>query len=66
MTSEQKQKLLKAKVAAALHNEISKVPSPSREQIEDVTLLVRVLCKAVLGVHFTRQEQMAAGQLPIC
>ena len=63
MTSEQKQKLLKAKVAAALHNETGKVPS--REQIEEMTLLARVLYKAVLGVHFKRQEQKAAGQLPI-
>ena len=64
MTSEQKQKLLKAKVAAALQNETGKVPS--REQIEEVTLLARVLYKAVLGVHFTRQEQKAVGQHPIC
>jgi hypothetical protein len=63
MTSEQKQKLLKAKVAAALQNETGKVPT--REQIEEVTLLARVLYKAVLGVHFKRQEQKAAGQLPI-
>ncbi len=63
MTSEQKQKLLKAKVAAALQNETGKVPS--REQVEEVTLLARVLYKAVLGVHFKRQEQKAAGQLPI-
>ena len=63
MTSEQKHKLLKAKVAAALQNETGKVPS--REQIEEVTLLARVLYKAVLGVHFKRQEQKAAGQLPI-
>jgi hypothetical protein len=38
---------------------------PSREQIEEVTLLARVLYKAVLGVHYKRQEQKAAGQLPI-
>jgi hypothetical protein len=63
MTSEQKQKLLKAKVAAALQNETGRVPS--REQIEDVILLARVLYKAVLDVHFKRQEQKAAGQLPI-
>ncbi len=63
MTSEQKHKLLKAKVAAALQNELGRVPT--REQIEEVTLLARVLYKAVLGVHFKRQEQKAAGQLPI-
>jgi hypothetical protein len=63
MTSEQKQKLLKAKMAAALQHETGKVPSC--EQIEEVTLLARVLYKSVLGVHFKRQEQKAAGQLPI-
>ena len=63
MTSEQKQKLLKAKVAVALQNETGKVPT--KEQIEKVTLLARVLYKAVLGVHFKRREQRAAGQLPI-
>ncbi len=63
MTSEQQQKLLKAKVAVALQNETGKVPT--REQIEEVTLLARVLYKAVLGVHFRRKEQRAAGQLPI-
>ena len=63
MTSEQKQRLLKAKVAAALQHETGKVPT--REQIEDVTLLARVLYKAVPGVHFKRREQRAAGQLPI-
>ena len=30
-----------------------------------ITLLARVLYKAVLGVHFKRREQQATGQLPI-
>ena len=63
MTSEQKQRRLKAKVAVALQNETGRVPS--QQQIEDVALLARVLSKAVLGVHFTRRQQQAAGQLPI-
>jgi hypothetical protein len=63
MTSQQKKRLLKAKVAAALQNELGRVPT--REQIEEVTLLARVLYKAVLGVHYKRQEQKTAGQLPI-
>jgi hypothetical protein len=63
MTSEQKQRLLKAKVAAALHHETGRVPS--REQVEEVTLLACVLYKAVLGVHFKRKEQRSSGQLPI-
>ena len=63
MTSEQKQRLFKAKVAAALQHELGRVPS--REQIEQVTLLARVLYKAVLGTHYRRKAQQAAGQLPI-
>ncbi len=63
MTSEQKQRLLKAKVAVALQNETGRVPT--KEQVEEVTLLARVLYKAVLGVHFKRREQRASGQLPI-
>ena len=63
MTSEQKRKLLKAKVAVALQDELGR--APTREQIEDVTLLARVLYKAVLGLHFKRKAQQAAGQLPI-
>ncbi len=63
MTSEQKTKLLKAKVAVALQNELGRVPT--REQVEEVTLLARVLYKAVLGVHFKRRAQRSAGQLPI-
>ena len=63
MTSEQKRRLLKAKVAVALRDELGR--TPTREQIEDVTLLARVLYKAVLGLHFKRREQQAAGQLPI-
>ncbi len=63
MTSEQKRKLLKAKVAVALQDELGR--TPTREQIEDVTLLARVLYKAVLGLHYKRKEQQAAGQLPI-
>ena len=38
---------------------------PSREQVEEVSLLARVLYKAVLGVHFTRKQQQATGQLPV-
>ena len=63
MTSEQKRKLLKAKVAVALRHELGR--TPTREQIEDVTLLARVLYQAVLGLHFKHKAQQAAGQLPI-
>jgi hypothetical protein len=63
MTAEQKKKLLKAKVAVALQNELGRVPK--EEEIEQVTLLARVLYKAVLGLHYKRQEQKKSGQLAI-
>lgn len=58
-----KAKLLKAKIAAALHDELGRVPK--REEIEQVFLLTRVMYKAVLGVHFKRKIQKQTGQLPI-
>ena len=63
MTSEQKQKLLKAKVAVALHHATGKVPTT--EEIEHIALLATVLYHSVLGTHFRRKEQKAAGQLVI-
>jgi len=62
-TTEQKKRLLKAKIAAALHDELGRVPK--QEEIEQVFLLSRVMYKAVLGLHFTRQEQKKQGQLAI-
>ena len=60
-TTEQKKKLLKAKIAVALHDELGRVPKT--EEIEQTFLLVRVLYKAVLGLHYKRQEQRKIGQL---
>ena len=62
-TPEQKKKLLKAKIAVALHNELGRVPK--QEEVEQVFLLARVLYKAVLGLHYKRQEQKKNGQLAI-
>ena len=62
-TTEQKKRLLKAKIAVALHDELGRVPK--QEEIEQVFLLSRVMYKAVLGLHFTRQEQKKQGQLAI-
>jgi hypothetical protein len=62
-TTEQKKKLLKAKIAVALHDELGRVPK--QEEIEQVFFLARVLYKAVLGLHFKRQEQKKTGQLAI-
>ena len=61
MTTDQKKKLLKAKIAVALHDELGRVPT--REEIDRVFLLTRVMYKAVLGLHFKRQEQKKNGQL---
>jgi hypothetical protein len=62
-TTEQKKKLLKAKIAVALHDELGRVPK--KKEIEQAFLLARVLYKAVLGLHYKRQEQKKTGQLAI-
>jgi hypothetical protein len=64
MTStEQKRKLLKAKIAVALQDELGRVPK--EDEINQVFLLTRVMYKAVLGLHFKRQQQKKNGQLAI-
>jgi hypothetical protein len=55
--------VLEAKVAVALQNELGRVPK--EEEIEQVTLLARVMYKAVLGLHYKRKEQKKSGQLAI-
>jgi hypothetical protein len=61
--TEQKRKLLKAKIAVALHDELGRVPK--EDEINQVFLLTRVMYKAVLELHFKRQEQKKSGQLAI-
>ena len=63
MSSEQKHKLLRAKVAVALRHATGRVPS--KEEIEHIALLATVLYHSVLGTHYRRKEQRAAGQLAI-
>jgi hypothetical protein len=63
MTKEQKIRLLKAKVAVALQDELGRVPK--EEEVEQITLLARVMYKAVLGLHYKRKEQKKNGQLAI-
>jgi hypothetical protein len=63
VTTEQKKKLLKAKIAVALHDELGRVPK--KEEIDQVFLLTRVMYKAVLGLHYKRVEQKRSGQLAI-
>jgi hypothetical protein len=62
-STEQKKKLLKAKIAVALHDELGRVPKD--EEVNQVFLLTRVMYKAVLGLHYKRQEQKKNGQLAI-
>jgi hypothetical protein len=62
-TQEQRKRLLKAKIAVALQDELGHVPS--EEKINEVFLLTRVMYKAVLGLHFKRKEQKRQGQLAI-
>jgi hypothetical protein len=62
-TTEQKKKLLKAKISVALQSELGR--APKKEEIEQTFLLARVLYKAVLGLHYKRQEQKKTGQLAI-
>jgi hypothetical protein len=63
MTLEQKKRLLKAKIAVALQDELGRVPK--EEEINQVFLLTRVMYKAVLGLHYQRKEQKQTGQLAI-
>jgi hypothetical protein len=62
-TAEQKKRLLKAKIAVALQDELGRVPKT--EEINQVFLLTRVMYKAVLGLHFKRREQKKQRQLAI-
>jgi hypothetical protein len=63
MTKEQKNKLLKAKIAVALQDELGRVPST--KEVEQVFTLTKVMYKAVLGLHFKRKEPKKSGQLAI-
>jgi hypothetical protein len=59
MTAEQKKKLWKAKIAVALQDELGRVPT--QKEINHVFTLTRVMYKAVLGLHYKRQEQKKSG-----
>ena len=62
-TAEQKRRLLKAKIAVALQDELGRVPKD--DEINQVFLLTRVMYKAILGLHYKRKEQKKQGQLAI-
>lgn len=59
--AEQRQKVLKARIALALYSEHGKVPN--EREVEQTYHLARVLYKAVLGTHFMRKTQKQEGQL---
>ena len=61
--TEQKKRILQAKIAAALYAEEGRVPK--KEEVEKWTKLARVLYTAVLGLHFERQQQKKEKQLVI-
>ena len=61
--TEQKKRLLRAKIAVALQDELGRVPK--EEEVNRVFLLARVMYKAVLGLHYQRKEQKKQGQLAI-
>ncbi len=63
LQQEKKKRLLKAKIAVALHSELGRVPK--KEEIDQVFLLARVMYKAVLVLHYKRAEQKKNGQLAI-
>lgn len=63
LQQEKKKRLLKAKIAVALQSELGR--APKQEEIEQTFLTARVLYKAILGLHFMRQEQKKSGQLAI-
>jgi hypothetical protein len=60
---DKRERLLKAKIAVALQDEYGRVPTT--EEIESVFHLTRVMYKAVLGLHYRRQEQKRSGQLAL-
>ena len=62
-STEQKKRLLKAKIAVTLQTELGRVPT--QKEIEQVFLLTRVMYKAVLGLHYKRREREKTGQLAI-
>ena len=61
--NDQKKRLMKAKIAVALQDELGRVPT--EDEINNIFLYARVTYKAVLGLHFARQEQKKKGQLAI-
>ena len=60
---EKKKRLLKAKISVALLDELKR--KPTEQEINRYFFAAKVLYKAVLGLHFERQQQKRTGQLAI-
>jgi hypothetical protein len=63
VSAEQKQKILKAKIALSLHHEFGRVPK--EQEIEYVYHIARVLHASILGTHFLRAKQKHNNQLAL-
>ena len=63
MSTEQKKRLLKAKIAVALQDEYGRVPT--QKEIEEMYHTARILYKAILGLHYKRKEQKNPRQVAI-
>ena len=62
-TPDQKDRLLKAKVALSLHHEFGRVRI--EQEIEYVYRMARVLRTSILGTHFLRIKQKQHNQLAL-
>jgi len=63
VTTDQKHRLLKARLALAYLDEFG--ARASDEELEYTYRLARVLYKAVLGTHYNRKRQQKSGQVPL-
>lgn len=62
-TTEQKDRLLRAKIALSLYSELGRVPK--EQEIERYYRLARVLRTSILGTHFLRTKQMQHNQMAL-
>jgi hypothetical protein len=62
MTAQEK-RLLKAKIAVSLLDELGRRPTP--QEVERFTLAACVLYKTILGLHYERKTQKEGGQLAL-
>jgi hypothetical protein len=63
VTTTQKERILKAKVALSLHHEFGRVPK--EHEIEYFYHIARVLRTSILGTHFLRSKQKQTSQLAL-